>query len=117
MNIGIRIKELRKEQKITQDRLSEYLGISPQAVSKLENGTFSMVYFLIRPLTIDEILSSCVSSSNFKFSTRIFSFSGFLELMSKNSLGEIFRYSHIKKKHAIEGMALPDSILLIYPGF
>ena len=26
MNIGARIKELRIEQKITQDRLSEYLG-------------------------------------------------------------------------------------------
>ena len=39
MNIGARIKELRIEQKITQDRLSEYLGISPQAVSKWENGT------------------------------------------------------------------------------
>ncbi len=39
MNIGARIKELRLEKRITQDRLSEYLGISPQAVSKWENGT------------------------------------------------------------------------------
>ncbi len=39
MDIGTRIRELRIEQKITQDRLSEYMGISPQAISKWENGT------------------------------------------------------------------------------
>ena len=49
MNIGTRIKELRKEHKITQDRLSEYLGISPQAVSKWENGT-SMPDITVLPM-------------------------------------------------------------------
>lgn len=39
MNIGLKIKELRKERGITQERLAEYLNISPQAVSKWENGT------------------------------------------------------------------------------
>lgn len=38
MNIGLKIKELRKERGITQERLAEYLNISPQAVSKWENG-------------------------------------------------------------------------------
>lgn len=55
MNIGTRIKELRKEQKITQDRLSEYLGISPQAVSKWENGT-SMPDITVLPM-LSEIFS------------------------------------------------------------
>jgi transcriptional regulator with XRE-family HTH domain len=41
MNIGIGkvIRDLRKEQNITQEKLAEYLGISYQAVSKWENGT------------------------------------------------------------------------------
>jgi transcriptional regulator with XRE-family HTH domain len=39
MNIGINIKNLRKKNNITQDALAEYLHISPQAVSKWENGT------------------------------------------------------------------------------
>ena len=55
MNIGTRIKELRKEQKITQDRLSEYLGISPQAVSKWENGT-SMPDITVLPM-LSELFS------------------------------------------------------------
>jgi transcriptional regulator with XRE-family HTH domain len=39
MNIGLKIKELRKKRGITQERLAEYLNISSQAVSKWENGT------------------------------------------------------------------------------
>lgn len=39
MNIGFKIRELRKERGITQERLAEYLNISSQAVSKWENGT------------------------------------------------------------------------------
>ena len=45
MKIGTRIKELRKEQKITQDRLSEYLGISPQTVKDIENQGFGTLLF------------------------------------------------------------------------
>lgn len=37
--LGEKIKSLRKEQNITQEKLAEYLGISYQAVSKWENGT------------------------------------------------------------------------------
>lgn len=38
MNIGDKIRTLRKENKITQEQLAEYLGVSPQAVSKWETG-------------------------------------------------------------------------------
>lgn len=38
MNIGLKIRELRKKRGFTQERLAEYLNISSQAVSKWENG-------------------------------------------------------------------------------
>lgn len=39
IKIGEKIKKLRKEQDVTQEKLGEYLGISFQAISKWENGT------------------------------------------------------------------------------
>lgn len=39
MNIGRKIKELRKVRSMTQEQLAEYLNISPQAISKWENET------------------------------------------------------------------------------
>ncbi len=41
MNIGVKIRELRKEKQITQEQLAEYLHISSQAVSKWETGASS----------------------------------------------------------------------------
>ena len=41
MNIGTRIKELRKEKKVTQEALADYLHVSSQAVSKWETGASS----------------------------------------------------------------------------
>ena len=38
LKIGEKIKELRKAQDVTQEKLADYLNISYQAVSKLENG-------------------------------------------------------------------------------
>ena len=38
MDIGIKIRLLRKEKKVTQEELAEYLHISPQAISKWERG-------------------------------------------------------------------------------
>ncbi len=38
MNIGAKIRELRKEKKMTQEELAEYLHVSSQAVSKWETG-------------------------------------------------------------------------------
>ncbi len=39
MDIGKNIRNLRDKNNITQEKLAEYLNISPQAVSKWENGT------------------------------------------------------------------------------
>lgn len=41
MNIGAKIRELRKEKRITQEELAAFLHISSQAVSKWETGTSS----------------------------------------------------------------------------
>lgn len=38
MKIGDKIRSLRKENKVTQEQLAEYLGVSAQAVSKWETG-------------------------------------------------------------------------------
>ena len=38
VNIGEKIRKLRKEKGISQDTLAQYLGVSFQAVSKWENG-------------------------------------------------------------------------------
>lgn len=39
MNIGKKIKNLRKAQNLSQEKLAEYFNVTPQAVSKWENGT------------------------------------------------------------------------------
>ncbi len=41
MDIGVKIKLLRKEKRVTQEELAEYLHISAQAVSKWETGASS----------------------------------------------------------------------------
>ena len=38
MSIGERIRQLRKERNITQEELSEYLGVTKATVQKYENG-------------------------------------------------------------------------------
>lgn len=50
-NIGKRIKELRRKNDLTQEKLADYLGVSYQAVSKWETGVSSPDLALIRPLT------------------------------------------------------------------
>lgn len=62
-NIGKRIKELRKKNNLTQDRLAEYLGVTDKAVSKWECGITMPDLALIVPLSrilhvsADELLS------------------------------------------------------------
>ena len=52
MNIGAKIKLLRKEKKVTQEALAEYLHISSQAVSKWETGASSPDIDLLPKLAI-----------------------------------------------------------------
>ncbi len=62
MNIGLKIKGLRKKQDVTQEKLAAYLNISYQAISKWENGTAYPDITLIPPIanffgvTADELL-------------------------------------------------------------
>lgn len=51
MTIGERIKELRKKNDLTQEKLADYLCVSYQAVSKWECGVSSPDLSLIGPLT------------------------------------------------------------------
>jgi len=50
LSIGEKIKNLRKEQDVTQEKLADYLNISYQAVSKWENGTTLPDISMIIPL-------------------------------------------------------------------
>lgn len=62
-NIGQRIKELRKKNELTQERLADYLGVTYKAVSKWECGLTMPDLSLIIPLarilqvSADELLS------------------------------------------------------------
>lgn len=38
MNIGKKVKELRTARNLSQEKFAEYFDITPQAVSKWENG-------------------------------------------------------------------------------
>lgn len=51
MTIGERIKELRKKNNLTQEKLADYLCVSYQAISKWENGLSNPDLSLIAPLT------------------------------------------------------------------
>ncbi len=51
MTIAEKIKELRKKNDLTQEKLADYLGVSYQAVSKWECGVSSPDLSLIGPLT------------------------------------------------------------------
>lgn len=63
ITLGQKIAEFRKERGITQEELSEKLGISPQAVSKWENDNSYPDILLLPKLanifdvTVDELLS------------------------------------------------------------
>ena len=50
MNIGAKIKQLRKERDLTQEQLAEYLNVSISAVSQWESGKTLPDISLILPL-------------------------------------------------------------------
>lgn len=52
MDIGAKIRTLRKEKKVTQEALADYLRISPQAISKWETGVSSPDIDLLPKLAI-----------------------------------------------------------------
>lgn len=70
MNIGQKIKELRKKTDLTQEKLADYLGVSYQAVSKWETGVTCPDISLICPLTkllhvsADELLGLTLSEQD-----------------------------------------------------
>ena len=47
---NIRLKQLRKESKITQEQLAQYLEVDQSLITKLENGTRSMNTTLIEKI-------------------------------------------------------------------
>lgn len=64
MSIGLKIKELRTREGITQDSLANYLGVSYQAISKWENDVTLPDVKLLKPIsnffgvTIDYLLDN-----------------------------------------------------------
>lgn len=72
LNIGKRIKALRKNKNITQDELAEVLNISPQSVSKWETGNsipdVELLPIIARyfGITMDELFNYKIDSLNYK---------------------------------------------------
>lgn len=52
--LGSKVKELRKESKITQEALSKKVGISRNTLSKLENGYIANISIV----TLDKVLNA-----------------------------------------------------------
>ena len=71
-NIGLRIKELRKKNDLTQEKLAEYLGVTYKSVSKWECGLTMPDLALIVPLSkalgvsTDELLGAKESTPDWK---------------------------------------------------
>lgn len=85
-NMGRKIAGLRKSNNMTQDELAERLGVTPQAVSKWENGV-SMPDIAILP-KLSEIFSVTID-----------------ELFAKDSEPEV-RYVPKEKRKSIDEMVL-----------
>ena len=73
MNIGEKIKQLRKKNDLTQEKLADYLCVSYQAVSKWECGLSSPDLALIVPLakllnvTTDELLGAIPENNDIRY--------------------------------------------------
>ncbi|MDD7280793.1 MAG: helix-turn-helix transcriptional regulator [Erysipelotrichaceae bacterium] len=47
---NVRLKQLRKESKMTQEQMAKYLGVDQSMITKLENGTRSLNVTLIEKI-------------------------------------------------------------------
>lgn len=104
LKIGEKIKELRKSQDVTQEKLADYLNISYQAVSKWENGLALPDITLIPALSgFFGVSSDYLLGIDTEQSDKVI----------ENVLGEVSRLKHIAK--AEEGIALIEKTLRSYP--
>ena len=88
VKIGEKIKDLRKKADVTQEKFAEYLGVSPQAVSKWEVEGCYPDLELLAPMasffniTIDELM-------------------GFDSVKNKEKIDEIFKLAHEKSNKGL----------------
>jgi len=63
LSIGEKIKQLRRDNDVTQEKFADYLNISHQAISKWESGTTCGGYALLKKLckTLAIIKGTCIS--------------------------------------------------------
>ena len=114
MRLGTRIKELRRKNYLTQQKLAEYLSVSPQAVSQWETNNALPDISLIAPLcnifqiSSDDLLEIDIKNKQAKiqeYSNRFMDYAGATEKTDE------LRQSTIEALR--EGLKLyPDSILL-----
>ena len=66
--IGRRIKEIRKQKKIPQEKLAEMIGISPNYMSALERGSYNIKLDLLvqiidcRDITADDLFRDVIKN-------------------------------------------------------
>ena len=102
MTIGEKIKDLRKKNDLTQEKLANYLNVSCQAISKWECGVASPDLSLIAPLTrlfnvtADELLGLADEKSDARYAE--------LEAAYKDT----FRSGDIKERYDISAAAVNE---------
>ncbi len=75
--IGKRIKELRKQKKIPQEKLAEMIGISPNYLSALERGAYNIKLDLLVQIidcldcTADDIFREVIKNGYINRSSRL----------------------------------------------
>lgn len=75
--IGRRIKELRKQRKIPQERLAEMIGISPNYLSALERGAYNIKLDLLvqiidcLDITADDLFRDVIKNGYLNHASRI----------------------------------------------
>lgn len=69
-NLGNKIKELRINKKLTQEKLGEHLGVDYRTISKLETGrTFLSCNLLVKLCNFFDVDSSYFFNNNIKYLT------------------------------------------------